>query len=133
MRFQASHRPLPAQQTLLAGLLLLFSCLGIDGADDTYSDEERQHWSLRAPVPPAVPVFANPHEAAWPAGPADAFILKRLAQSNLKPAPQANRLALIRRVTFSLSGLPPTPEQIEEFTRDRAPDAYERLVDRLLA
>ncbi len=69
----------------------------------------------------------------WVRQPIDAFILARLDKEGLSPAPEADRATLIRRVTFDLTGLPPTPEQIAAFVADDAPDAYERLVDRLLA
>ena len=65
--------------------------------------------------------------------PVDAFILQRLRQRGLRPAPEADRITLIRRATFDLTGLPPTPEEVRAFVRDPAPDAWERVVDRLLA
>ena len=63
----------------------------------------------------------------------DAFLLARLAQEGLRPAPEADRPTLIRRLSFDLTGLPPTPEDITRFVNDPATDAYERLVERLLA
>jgi hypothetical protein len=69
----------------------------------------------------------------WPKNPIDAFILSRLERVGLQPAPPADRLTLVRRVTFDLTGLPPTPEEVSAFLHDARPDAYERLVDRLLA
>ncbi len=87
------------------------------------------HWSfqaLRVTNPPNITnqIVENP---------IDAFVLSRLQQSNLKPASRADRRTLIRRVTFDLTGLPPTPVEIAEFVADDSPDAYPRLVDRLLA
>src|SRR5262249_23023659 len=87
-------------------------------------------WSLRPlrrHVPPTV------RHAAWCRTPIDRFILAKLEEKGLRPAPEANRRTLIRRVTFDLTGLPPSPEDVEAFVHDRSPDAYERLVDRLLA
>ncbi len=87
-------------------------------------------WSLqplRRPTPPAVV------DAAWPRTPLDAFLLARLDAEHLTPAPEADRRTLIRRLTFDLTGLPPTAEQVDAFAADDRPDAYERLVDRLLA
>src|SRR5262249_19065709 len=87
-------------------------------------------WSFRPigdPEPPSV------READWPISPIDRFILARLEANGLAPSPPAEKVALIRRVTFDLIGLPPTPEDVATFLRDDAPDAYERLVDRLLA
>ena len=117
----------------IAALCLLALAPLVAAADDTYSEEERQHWSLVPRSQPEIPAAADSRLADWPAGPADAFVLQRLTASQLSPAPQATRLALIRRVTFALNGLPPTPDEISHFANDSRPDAYERLVDRLLA
>src|SRR5262249_9408749 len=87
-------------------------------------------WSLqpvRDPTPPAV------RNTAWPASPVDRFILAGLEAKGLTPAPRADKRTLIRRATFDLTGLPPTPEEVTAFLADRAPDAFARLVDRLLA
>jgi hypothetical protein len=87
-------------------------------------------WSLRPLVRPPIPPV---RDRAWIKTPIDAFVLARLEQENLKPSPPADRRTLIRRVTFDLHGLPPTPEEIDGFVNDSAPDAYKKLVDRLLA
>jgi hypothetical protein len=71
--------------------------------------------------------------AGWPVHPVDAFVLARLEAHGLRPAAPADRLTLLRRVTFGLTGLPPTPEEVDAFLADTRPDAYERVVDRLLA
>jgi len=89
-----------------------------------------EHWSFVAPTRPELPKVDN---ADWPRGPIDRFILARLEQENLKPSPPADRVTLLRRVTFDLTGLPPTPEQVEAFLADDSPGAYEKVVDRLLA
>jgi len=86
-------------------------------------------WSLRPVARPAVPA-TSPN--AWMRNPIDAFVLQTLRANGLTPAPEADARTLIRRITFDLTGLPPTPEEIEAFERDHRPDAYERLVDRLL-
>jgi hypothetical protein len=91
------------------------------------------HWSLRPRACPEVPRFADPADRAWCRTPLDAFVLDRLLKAGLRPAPEADRRTLIRRLSFDLVGLPPSPEEIDAFVSDRAPDAYERLVDRLLA
>jgi hypothetical protein len=70
---------------------------------------------------------------SWVKNPIDAFILAKLETAGLKPAPRADKVALIRRVTYNLTGLPPTPEQVATFVADRSPKAYEKLIDRLLA
>ena len=90
----------------------------------------QKHWSLLAPKRPPVPVVKA---ADWPLNAVDHFILARLEQERLTPAPEADRRTLIRRLSFDLIGLPPTPAEVDAFLADPAPDAYERLVDRLLA
>ena len=89
------------------------------------------HWAFIAPKRPAVPVLENP--PAKIENPIDAFILARLAKEKLAPSPAADRATLIRRVTYDLTGLPPTPAEVAAFLADSAPGAYERVVDRLLA
>ena len=72
------------------------------------------------------------HVVKYGAAPLDAFVLTKLEQNKLTPALPAGRLALLRRAHFDLTGLPPTPEEIEEFAKDKRPEAYAELVDRLL-
>ena len=88
------------------------------------------HWAFSAPVRPEPPAVRN---AAWLRNPIDAFILDRLEREGLQPSPAADRPTLLRRVTFDLTGLPPTPAEVAAFVADDAPDAYEQAVDRLLA
>jgi hypothetical protein len=90
----------------------------------------RDHWAYRPPVDPPIPTL---RDESWPAGAIDRFVLARLEAAGLRPAAEADRARLIRRLSFDLTGLPPTPEAIEAFIADPRPDAYERLVDRLLA
>jgi Protein of unknown function (DUF1553)/Protein of unknown function (DUF1549)/PA14 domain/Planctomycete cytochrome C len=94
------------------------------------TDQDRSYWAYQSPKRPVVPAVKN---KAWVRNPVDAFILAGLEAKGLEPASPADRLALCRRVYFDLIGLPPTPEQIDAFVNDPAPDAYERLVDQLLA
>ena len=89
-----------------------------------------KHWAYAKPVRPALPEV---HESGWAKNPVDRFVLAKLEAEGLKPTPEADRHALIRRVSLDLTGLPPTWEDAERFARDPAPDAYEKLVDRLLA
>ena len=89
-----------------------------------------EHWSYIKPVKPAVPVVADDK---WARNPIDRFILARLEKEGLHPAPEATKETLIRRLSLDLIGLPPTPEEVDAFVRDGRPDAYDRLVDRLLA
>jgi hypothetical protein len=90
----------------------------------------RQHWSFRAPAAQPAPAVADP---MWPRRRIDHFILARLEQAALEPAPAADRRTWIRRVFFDLIGLPPTPEQVAAFVNDRAPDAHEKVIEQLLA
>ncbi len=87
-------------------------------------------WVLQKPVAPAGPQV---QDSSWVKNPIDAFVLAKLEQKGMHPAPAASRRALLRRVYFDLIGQPPTPEEVEAFERDTAPDAYENVVDRLLA
>ncbi len=89
----------------------------------------REFWSFQPPKTHPAPEVSDP---AWIKRPIDAFVLAKLEQAGLSPSPEADRPTLIRRVTFDLTGLPPSPEEVEAFVADEAPDAYERLVDRLL-
>lgn len=89
-----------------------------------------EHWAFVAPQRPELPAVTN---QAWVRNAIDAFILARLEKEKLQPAPEADRPTLLRRVYLDLTGLPPTPAEIDAFVADRAPDAYERVVDRLLA
>lgn len=91
---------------------------------------QHAHWSFLPVKPPQVPRVKN---AGWVRNAVDAFVLARLEQRGLKPAPPADRRTLIRRVTFDLTGLPPAPEAVEAFVTDRSPNAWEKVVDRLLA
>ena len=101
------------------------------GQEDTsFSDEARKHWAfqpIRRITPPRV------ENVDWLQTPVDSFILARLEQRTWQPAPSASREELIRRIHFDLVGLPPQPEDIAAFVNNSSPDAYTRLVDRLLA
>jgi hypothetical protein len=94
------------------------------GADYT------EHWAFIAPRRAPLPAVVN---TLWPQTPIDRFVLARLEAEKFQPAARASRETLIRRATLDLIGLPPTPEEIETFLADQAPDAYAKLVDRLLA
>ncbi len=88
------------------------------------------HWAYVKPGPPELPRVRN---ARWVRNPIDAFVLARLERDGLEPSSEASREALIRRVSLDLIGLPPTPREVDEFVADRSPNAYDRVVDRLLA
>jgi hypothetical protein len=93
-------------------------------APDAIAKAAAAHWAFRPVKRPAVPA---------PGHPIDAFVVARLEAARLSLSPPADRRTLIRRATFDLTGLPPTPEEIDTFVDDASPDAYERLIDRLLA
>ena len=93
------------------------------------TEADRRFWSFQPPRRPAVPAVRHVDRVR---NPIDAFVLAALEKNGLSLAPEADRLTLLRRATFDLTGLPPTPAEVEEFLNDSAPDAYERLIDRLL-
>jgi hypothetical protein len=116
---------------LLCLVFLILAPLAARGAGERpITDADRAHWSFRNPVRPAVPAV---HEPSWVRTPVDAFVLARLEKAGLRPAPEADRATLLRRVALDLTGLPPTPQEVDDFLHDPAPDAYERVVERLLA
>ncbi len=88
-----------------------------------------EHWAFTAPVRPQIPTVADSN---WPHNEVDSFILDRLERAGLAPSPEADRATLVRRVFLDLTGLPPTPEESAAFLADARPDAFERLVDRLM-
>ncbi len=88
------------------------------------------HWSFIAPVRPQLPKVKN---SAWPKNPIDYFVLARLEQAGLQPSPEADRTTLLRRVSLDLTGLPPSVQELDDFLNDKSPNAYEKVVDRLLA
>ncbi|MEX0866274.1 MAG: PSD1 and planctomycete cytochrome C domain-containing protein [Pirellulales bacterium] len=92
--------------------------------------EYQAHWSFVAPARPQPPEVK---QADWPRNEIDRFVLSRLESENLSPSPEADRATLARRLYLDLIGLPPTPDEVEAFLADTTPDAYQRLVDRLLA
>jgi len=99
-------------------------------ADDVATQAWRKHWAFQPIRRPAVP---TPHERKWPLTEVDQFILAKLESKGLKPSAPADRRTLIRRATFDLIGLPPSADEVAAFEADSSPDAYARLLDRLLA
>ncbi len=88
-----------------------------------------KHWAFE---PIADPPLPEVHDAAWPKSSIDTFILAKHEAAGAKPSPQADKLTLIRRATFDLTGLPPTPQEIDAFQKDESPQAFEPVIDRLL-
>jgi hypothetical protein len=92
-----------------------------------------QHWAFVPVKRPEPPRIRDAKRSAWVRTPIDGFVLARLEREGLSPSPEADRVRLIRRVTLDLTGLPPTPEEVDAFLKDTSPNAYEKVVDRLLA
>ncbi len=119
-------------QLIAAGVACALACPPV-AAQSPAAKASESHWSFHAPTARAVPRFSDPADKHWLRTPVDAFVLAKLKENGLRPAPPADRPTLVRRLCFDLTGLPPTPEEVAAFVRDQAPDAYERLVERLLA
>ncbi|MDR3638836.1 MAG: DUF1549 domain-containing protein, partial [Isosphaeraceae bacterium] len=101
------------------------------GAGETFNLKERaRHWSFQPLRAPALPTVKN---SAWPATPADRFLLAKLETQGLQPAPDTDKRTWLRRVNFDLIGLPPSREELASFLADASPDAFATVVDRLLA
>ena len=101
-----------------------------DAGPPPVNDETKSWWSFQKVKRPEVPAVS---QAGFVANPIDAFIAHQLEAKGLRPNPPANKLALVRRAYYDMTGLPPTPAEVQEFIADKSPDAWERLVDRLLA
>ena len=99
-------------------------------APENEEPEADLHWALVAPKAPDLPAVVRQD---WPRTPIDHFVLARLEQEKIVPAPEADRVTLLRRVSLDLTGLPPTPAEVAAFVADASPEAYERVVERLLA
>jgi len=103
---------------------------GGEGAEERQGrDDGMEGWSYKPRTNPSAPAVKDD---AWVTNPIDNFLLAKLEEASLEPAPEASSIALIRRATFDLTGLPPTPEEVEAFLQDTEPGAWERLIDRLL-
>ena len=105
------------------GLLFVSPSWGADKADENW-------WSLQAIQKPLVPQSAN---QKWVHNSIDAFVLAKLKKTQLTPSSQADRRTLIRRLSYDLTGLPPSPAEVKAYVEDQTPDAYEKVVNRLLA
>jgi len=118
------------------GLLRAWIDQGADWPDSASVkiEDKRNHWAFKPPIRPKVPdVPALGKSKNWPLNPIDNFVLARLEKEGLKPSPEADRITLIRRLSLDLTGLPPSIKEVDDFVADKRPDAYEQLVERLLA
>jgi Protein of unknown function (DUF1553)/Protein of unknown function (DUF1549) len=115
-------------RSLVVGLLLAIALMA-PGVPALAQKPTEAHWAFRAPPRPELPEVKD---SSWVRNPVDRFVLAGLESVEFRHSPEADRVALIRRVTFDLTGLPPSPEDVDRFLADIRPDAYERVVDRLL-
>jgi len=112
-----------------AGAGPALSSTGTRKHGSAFSDGEWNFWAFQPVKKPAVPTVKN---AGWVTSPIDAFVLRKLEEKGLQPAAKAEKHALLRRVTYDLHGLPPTEAEIRDFVTDQSPDAFRKVVDRLL-
>jgi hypothetical protein len=135
---EASVRPIEAAETEVLARWVAAGAPEVDRRPDVatttpdplVTDKDRDFWAFRPPRPVTVP---NVRHAGQVRNPIDAFLLQRLEQKGLTLSPDADRLTLMRRAYLDLNGLPPEPAEVRAYIADRAPDAYERMIDRLLA
>ena len=120
----------PEEISTLAGWIDSLPADLAQSAEMVVTDEDREFWAFRKPQPVDPPQVKH---ADWPLTPIDHFVMAGLEAHGLSPAAPAEKLDLIRRATFDLTGLPPTPDEVRSFLADESADAYERLLDRLLA
>ncbi|MBA4065373.1 MAG: hypothetical protein C0501_17005 [Isosphaera sp.] len=120
------------EKWVAAGLPVTADRLGAEVArpKGVVTEEAKRYWAYQPVKRPAAPAVKD---AGWVRNPIDAFVLAKLEAKGLKPVPPAAKAALARRAYYDLLGLPPTPEQLDAFVNDPAPDAYEKLIDALLA
>lgn len=118
----------PSMPTIVA--ILLLGVMWCVADDPLFTASQRNHWAYKPVQKGAVPATGN---RIWSRNPVDAFILAKLESKGLKPSSPADKITLLRRVTFDLTGLPPTQEEVRAFLNDRSKKAFERVVDRLLA
>jgi len=120
---------LPSDQIALIRAWIDAGAQGSESAA-TSQAKPQKHWAYIKPERPPIPAVKN---TAWVRNPIDNFVLARLEKEALSPSPEADRETLIRRVSLDLIGLPPTPKEMDAFVADKSPNAYEKVVDRLLA
>jgi Protein of unknown function (DUF1553)/Protein of unknown function (DUF1549) len=111
-------------------VLLALACSAWAASDDIrFTAQQLNHWAYQKVRKPKVP---EANDRAWVKTPVDAFILQKLESKGIKPNAQADKITLLRRATFDLTGLPPSPEEVDTFLLDKSPMAFEKVVDRLL-
>jgi hypothetical protein len=115
--------------TIFLGLCLIATGISYS-AETAFTDAQKTFWSLQPVTKPPVPAV---RAKQWINNPIDAFVLAKLEEKQLEPNKPADKITLLRRVTIDLTGLLPTPEEVQAFVNDASPNAYEKVVDRLLA
>ena len=115
---------------VFALIFLVANASAADAPQPLIQDDGREHWAFKAPTRPVVPIEKGTVDGR---NPIDSFIRTTLSEFGLSLGPEADRSTLLRRLSFDLTGLPPSLEDLDRFLNDRRPDAYERVVDRLLA
>jgi len=128
-RMPLHNDPLSAKQIALLKAWIDKGAVWPDSASVANAKIEK-HWAYVKPVRPALPAVKD---KAWCRNPIDYFVLSNLERNGIAPAPEADRETLIRRVSLDLIGLPPTLQEVDDFVHDTSPNAYEKVVDRLLA
>src|SRR5262249_46755530 len=126
-RMPAKGEPLTAEQV---AIIRAWIDQGANWPEEKRERKVVDHWSFKRVERPKLP---DVQRADWCRNPIDRFILARLEKEKLAPSPEADRRALIRRLSFDLTGLPPSLADVDAFVADKSPDAYEKVVDRLLA
>jgi hypothetical protein len=130
MAFLGTNSVLSRCATALA-LLAVATTTVASSADDEFDwKKEQQFWAFQQPVSPQRPQVQN---RRWPQQELDYFVVAKMERKRLSPSPRADKRVLVRRLTYDLTGLPPTPADVTAFLKDQRGDAYERLVDKLLA
>lgn len=122
------------RQSVRSGYIVFAALVILLGAwsDDALAGDAADWWSFRKPVRPAVPRSEDLRHTDRVRNPIDAFVLRKLEERGLSPAPIADRHTLVRRAYFDLLGVPPTPEQVTKFVNDPSADAWRNLIDELL-
>src|SRR5215467_15448504 len=114
--------------TIFLGLCLVTTS-AVYSAETVFTDAQRSFWSLQPVTKPSVPAV---QAKQWVSNPIDAFVLAKLEEKQLAPNKPADKITLLRRVTIDLTGLLPTPDEVQAFVNDTSPNAYEKVIDRLL-
>src|SRR6266566_2072229 len=120
----------PSSKMAWAVLFLFASAQTPATAAKKFTDQQRRYWAFQKVVKPPLPAVKR---RDWARNPIDAFILARLEEKGVQPNPPADKITLLRRASLDLMGLPPTPEEAQAFLADQSPDAFAKVVDRLLA